>query len=135
PVTVIDRNQIELSGEVSAADLIRNLSFNSFGSLRPNSGSSALANAGISLRGLGQGRTVVLIDGRRAPLASQVGVGQDLNAVPLAAVERIEILSDGASAIYGTDAIGGVVNIITRKDFTGAQASYGQARTAPVGGD
>ena len=69
PVTVIDRNQIELSGQTSVADLLRNTTFNSFGSFRPASGSSAQSFAGLSLRGLGSQRTLILIDGRRAPTA------------------------------------------------------------------
>lgn len=135
PVTVIDRQQLELSGEVSVADFLRNTSFNSFGSFRPQSGSSAQSFAGISLRGLGEGRTLILIDGRRAPIAPNVGSAQDLNSIPLAAVERIEILSDGASAIYGTDAIGGVVNIITRKDFSGAEFTAGVSNPKRPGGE
>ena len=135
PVTVIDRNQIELSGQTSVADLLRNTTFNSFGSFRPASGSSAQSWAGLSLRGLGEGRTLILIDGRRAPTAPQIGSAQDLNSIPLAAVERVEILSDGASAIYGTDAIGGVVNIITRKDFTGVEMMYGMSKPKQIGGD
>ena len=136
PVTVIDRNQIEMSGQTSVADLLRNTTFNSFGSFRPRSGSSAQSFAGLSLRGLGSQRTLILIDGRRAPTAPTVaGGGQDLNSIPLAAIERVEILSDGASAIYGTDAIGGVVNIITRKDFTGAEMTYGISNPSRAGGD
>jgi iron complex outermembrane receptor protein len=135
PVTVIDRETIELSGESSVAELLRNQPINSGGSFRPQSGSSAQSFGGLSLRALGSGRTLILIDGRRAPVAPNVGQGQDLNAVPLAAVERIEILSDGASAIYGSDAIGGVVNIITRKDFTGAQMSVGKGNPTRKGGD
>lgn len=135
PVTVIDRETIELSGKTSVADLIRSQPINTQGSFRPRSGSTGQSFAGISLRGLGEGRTLVLIDGRRAPNAPNIGSGQDLNTIPLAAVERIEILSDGASAIYGTDAIGGVVNIITRKDFTGAELSYGQGWPEQEGGD
>jgi iron complex outermembrane recepter protein len=135
PVTVIDRQQIELSGDTSVADFLRNTTFNSFGSIRPQSGSSAQSFAGLSLRGLGSGRTLILIDGRRAPVAPQVGNAQDLNSIPLAAVERIEILSDGASAIYGTDAIGGVVNIITRKDFNGVQITGGFSSPKRPGGE
>lgn len=135
PVTVIDREDIELSGEVSVADLMRNATFNSFGSFRPQSGSSAQSLAEISLRGLGGSRTLVLIDGRRAPVAPMVGSVQDLNTIPLAAVERIEILSDGASAIYGSDAIGGVVNIILRKDFDGAEIMVGAGFPKRTGGD
>jgi len=135
PVQVIDRATIEASGQTSVADLLRNQPINSGGSFRPQSGSSAQSFGGISLRALGEGRTLVLIDGRRAPTAPNVGSGQDLNAIPLAAVERIEILSDGASAIYGSDAIGGVVNIITRSDFTGAELMVGISDPKRRGGD
>ena len=135
PVTVIDRQQLELSGDVSVADYLRNTTFNSFGSFRPQSGSSAQSFAELSLRGLGGARTLILIDGRRAPIAPQAGQGQDLNSIPLAAVERIEILTDGASAIYGSDAIGGVVNIITRKDFTGVEMSWGMSDPSSKGGE
>jgi iron complex outermembrane recepter protein len=135
PVTVIDRQQLELSGDVSVADYLRNTTFNSFGSFRPQSGSSAQSFAELSLRGLGGARTLILIDGRRAPIAPQAGQGQDLNSIPLAAVERIEILTDGASAVYGSDAIGGVVNIITRKDFTGVEMSVGLSDPSSKGGE
>ncbi|MEM8626716.1 MAG: TonB-dependent receptor plug domain-containing protein, partial [Pseudomonadota bacterium] len=104
PVQIIDRETIELSGEVSVADVLRNLPINSGGSFRPQSGSSGQSAATLSLRNLGAGRTLILIDGRRTPVAPQLGVGQDLNQIPIGAVERIEILTDGASAIYGTDA-------------------------------
>lgn len=135
PVTVITREQIEASGQVSVAELMRETTFSSFGNFKPQSGSSAQALADIDLRGLGSNRTLVLIDGRRISKAPFSGQSQDLNAVPLAAVERIEILSDGASAIYGSDAIGGVVNIITRKNFNGMQLTYGQGNPAVNGGD
>lgn len=134
PVTVIDREQIEMSGQISVADLLRETTFNSAGSFRPQSGTAEQSFAGVSLRGLGEGRTLILIDGRRAPVAPNVGSAQDLNAVPLAAVERIEILGDGASAVYGSDAIGGVINIITRKDFTGAEVTVGASEPAREGG-
>ncbi|NDY95572.1 TonB-dependent receptor [Wenzhouxiangella limi] len=135
PVQIIDRASIEFSGKTSVADLLRNQPINSGGSFRPQSGSTAQSFGGVSLRALGEGRTLVLIDGRRAPTAPNVGSGQDLNAIPLAAVERIEILSDGASAIYGSDAIGGVVNIITRQDFTGAELMIGASDPKRKGGE
>lgn len=125
PVTVINRADIDVSGKVSVAELLQSSTFNSFGSFVPTSGSSAQSFSELSLRGLGGGRTLILIDGRRAPTSPQTGEGQDLNSIPLAAVERVEILTDGASAIYGADAMGGVVNIITRKDFNGAEITYG----------
>lgn len=135
PVQVIDRVTIEASGKTSVADLLRNQPINSAGSFRPQSGNSAQSAAQLSLRALGAGRTLILVDGRRAPTAPNVGSGQDLNSIPLAAVERIEILSDGASAIYGSDAIGGVVNIITRQDFTGAEIGMGVSNPKRKGGE
>ena len=135
PITVIDRAAIELSGESSVADLLRNTTFNSLGSFRPQSGSSAQGATTVSLRGLGSDRTLVLVDGRRLPKSTLTGSSQDLNFVPMAAVERVEILSDGASALYGSDAIGGVINIITRKDFNGAEVTLGGGRIEHEGGD
>ena len=136
PVIVIDRAQIDASGDVSVADVLRDSTFASFGNFKPQSGSSAQSLATIDLRGVGSGRTLVLIDGRRAPTnPMSASSGTDLNAIPLAAVERIEILSDGASAVYGSDAIGGVVNVILRKDFNGAEIRYGIGSTEVKGGD
>ena len=136
PVVVIDRADIDASGDVSVADVLRDSTFASFGNFKPQSGSSAQSLATIDLRGVGSGRTLVLIDGRRAPTnPMSASSGSDLNSIPLAAVERIEILSDGASAVYGSDAIGGVVNVILRKDFNGAEIRYGVGSTEVTGGD
>ena len=135
PVTVIDRAAIEFSGQTSVADLLRNTSFNSTGSFRPQSGSSAQGVSSIDLRGLGSSRSLVLVDGRRLARSPSTGSSQDLNGIPAAAVERIEILTDGASAVYGSDAIGGVVNIITRKDFSGVEMKIGAAQIEHEGGD
>ncbi|CAM3713407.1 TonB-dependent receptor plug domain-containing protein [Rheinheimera salexigens] len=127
PVTVIDRAAIDFSGQTSVSDLIRNTTFNSSGSFRPQSGSSAQGISQVNLRGLGASRSLILVDGRRLPKSPSTGSSQDLNAIPMAAVERIEILSDGASAVYGSDAIAGVINIITRKDFNGAEFRIGKS--------
>lgn len=135
PVTVIDRAAIEASGQISVAELMRTVTFSSFGNFRPQSGSSAQALSDIDLRGLGSNRTLVLLDGRRISKAPFSGQSQDLNSLPLAAVERIEILTDGASAIYGSDAIGGVVNVITRKNYNGIEVSYGEGNPEINGGD
>jgi iron complex outermembrane recepter protein len=127
PVTVITREQIERTGQATVADALRNISSNagSFGESFSNS--FAPGAAGISLRGLGQKTTLVLLNGRRV---AGYGFAQnlqdtfvDLNSIPTSAVERIDILRDGASAIYGSDAIAGVINIILRKDYRGAEAS------------
>ncbi len=130
PVTVIDRDMIEMSGESSAADMLRNLTFNSAGSFRPQSGSSAQGVSAVALRGIGSSRTLVLVDGRRLAKSPSTGSNQDLNQIPLGAIERIEVLSDGASAIYGTDAIGGVINIVLRDDYQGAEVMIGQANVS-----
>lgn len=135
PVAVIDRAEIDASGFTSVGELLRNTTFNSFGAFRAQSGSSAQALVTVDLRGLGSERTLVLIDGRRAPKAPFAPSAQDLNSIPMAVVERIEILKDGASAIYGSDAIGGVINIITRKDFEGFNMSLQRQSTAREGGD
>ena len=135
PVTLIKREELEASGSTTVAEFMRTSTFSSAGNFRPQSGSSAQSFAGIDLRGLGSQRTLVLLDGRRLPKAPNVGDSVDLNTVPMAAVERIEILTDGASAVYGSDAIGGVVNIITRKDFEGLAAVVGYTKPSNDGGE
>ena len=135
PITTIKREELEASGATSVAEFMRSSTFSSAGNFRPQSGSSAQSFAGIDLRGLGSSRTLVLLDGRRLPKAPNVGDSVDLNSVPMAAVERIEILTDGASAVYGSDAIGGVVNIITRKDFEGVSIVAGYTKPGNPGGE
>ena len=134
PVEIITREQIQRTGQPTVADVLRNLPANtgSFGENFTNS--FAPGAAGISLRGLGQKTTLVLVNGRRV---TGYGFAQnlqdsfvDLNAIPSSAVERIEILKDGASAIYGSDAIAGVVNIILRKDFKGFEISAGMGQAS-----
>ena len=122
PVIIITREEIELSGRESVADVLRNSPANSFGSSREVSGSSWIGQATVDLHGIGANRSLVLLDGRRMP-RSPITANQavDLNILPLAAVERIEILTDSASAIYGSDAIGGVINVILRKDYEGIE--------------
>ena len=138
PVTVITRQDIEASGQATVAELIRDSPFTTTGNFRPQSGFSQQGTSEVNLRGLGGRRTLVLVDGHRIAKAAMAG-GEyvDMNSIPLAAVERIEILTDGASAIYGSDAVGGVVNIILRKNFEGLALTVGQTRvSAPIdGGD
>jgi iron complex outermembrane receptor protein len=135
PISVISREDLEASGEVSLGEVLRNFAGNSQGSFTPRSGSSAQSSATVNLRGLGSNRTLVLLDGRRMPSdALGGGSGQNLSLVPLAAVERIEILREGASAIYGSEAIGGVVNIILRKDYEGLEFNVRAAEPSREGG-
>ena len=134
PVQVITRKEIEQSGQATVAELLRSISANagqSFNETFTNSFSPGAS--GIALRGLSQKNTLVLLNGRRV---ANYGFAQnladtyvDLNAIPIGAVERIEVLKDGASAVYGSDAIAGVVNVILRKDYRGGEvsASYGKS--------
>ena len=135
PVTVINRQEIERSGAQTLADFLRSTTFNSFGSPRPTPLATQQSFAGMSIHGLDTKRTLILVDGHRLPTAPTVGSSQNLNNVPLSMVERIEILSDGASAIYGADAIGGVVNIITRHGFSGADISISDSQPSRPGAD
>lgn len=133
PVVVISRQQLESEGVVTAAEAIDRLSSNSsIGglNLQGSIGATGVGYASASLRGLGGQRTLVLMNGRRLANTAFQGAMVDLNAIPLSAVERVEVLTDGASAIYGTDAIAGVINFIMRKDFRGGEvnAYYGDSQ-------
>jgi iron complex outermembrane recepter protein len=123
PVLSLDRAAIEATGLTSVGDVLFNITSSDGGALRnittSTNGSDGTQN--ISLRGLGSTRTLVLVNGRR--WVTQDGGAVDLNTIPISVVERIDVLKDGASAIYGSDAIGGVINIVTRTNFDGAQAS------------
>jgi iron complex outermembrane receptor protein len=126
PVTIISAESMKIEGNFTVADALRGSSFNSFGSFSERSGSSSQSQATINLRGAGSKRTLVLLDGKRLPGSPTLG-GQsaNLNAIPMAAVERIEILTDGASSTYGSDAIAGVVNIIMKKNYEGLEFNIG----------
>jgi iron complex outermembrane receptor protein len=126
PVLTIDRAAIEGTGLTSVGDILFNISASDGGALRnittSTNGSDGTQN--ISLRGLGATRTLVLVNGRRWVTSGITNSALvDLNTIPIAVVERIEVLKDGASAIYGSDAIAGVINVITRKNFEGAEAN------------
>ena len=123
PVTVITRQDLDVAGELSISDFLRNNVYNSFGSTREASGSATGSQATISLRGLGAAYTLVLLDGRRMTKSTALNGGSaNINLIPTAAVERIEILREGAGAVYGSDAIGGVINIILRVRRGGGEA-------------
>lgn len=129
-VIIFTREQILQSGESNAVDFIRNLPINTSGSFRPQSGSSAQGDATVSLRGFGSARNLVLIDGRRMPKSPSFPGSNNLSLIPMGAIERIEILPIGGSAIYGSDAVGGVVNIITRTEFQGVEIMIGGAEVS-----
>ena len=130
PVQVIRRADIERQGITSAEQLVATITANGTGAdnLSSNVGiqlgttdRNNNGNSSANLRGLGANSTLVLLNGRRVMVHGAKGNAADLNFIPLAAIERVEVLKDGASAIYGTDAIGGVINFILRKDFTGLE--------------
>ncbi|MBT1443121.1 TonB-dependent receptor [Shewanella sp. JM162201] len=138
PVTVIDASAIKMSGEKTVADVLNNSAINSFGSWRGISGygSGASSTSSVNLRGLGSSATLVLLDGRRMPgTSSSSGAVADTSQIPMAIVERIEILRDGASAVYGSDAVAGVINIITKKEFDGVELDYNMEMPQVEGGD
>jgi iron complex outermembrane recepter protein len=135
PILVIGRDQLADSGKSSVADYLQTLPIDGAGSLPTGFGNGfAAGSTAVSLRGLGAASTLVLVNGRRMAKFARADDGQksftDLAAIPLEAVERVEILKDSASSMYGADAIAGVVNIILRQEFTGLQASAsaGQSR-------
>lgn len=134
PLQVITRDEIDRAGIFSAEELMTFISANGNGVDNLSSKTliagptdvenrNSTSNSSANLRGLGAGSTLVLLNGRRVALHGMKSAAVDLNSIPFAAVERVEILKDGASAIYGTDAIGGVINFILRKDYTGAEVS------------
>lgn len=122
PLIVITREELDASGQTSIAGVLRNLTQNSFGPPTDRSATSlSPGSTTVSLRGQGAKYSLVLLNG--VPLVGEPSAGgdaQNLNILPWAAVDRIEILDDGASAIYGSQAIGGVINVITKQDFSGA---------------
>lgn len=137
PVQVLKRADIERSGATTTEELVKQLS-----SLSSSGSSTTVANssgygggsiATVSLRGLGGGRTLVLVNGRRVSVygggsTGAAGSSVDINSIPLSAIERVEVLKDGASAVYGSDAIAGVVNFILRKDYKGVEISAGDGQ-------
>lgn len=128
PVQTISRAEIEKTGVTTAAELMGRVSANSNGltdGASINVGGDQRGFNSANLRGIGTSSTLVLLNGRRMANFASPGddSGVDLNNIPAAALERVEVLLDGASALYGTDAIGGVINFITRKDFQGLEAN------------
>lgn len=142
PVLTISRNDLEKSGLTAIGEMLQQLTssgaalnakFNPSGNFgySPNGSGIGAGSVQVDLRNLGSNRVLVLVDGRRwvnESSASGVSGAVDLNTIPLAMVDRIEVLEDGASSIYGSDAIAGVVNIITRKEFDGVDFNVYQGQ-------
>ncbi|MGI9260144.1 MAG: TonB-dependent receptor plug domain-containing protein [Gammaproteobacteria bacterium] len=136
---VVELDEITIDGfaELNIADVLRSSPLNSYGSFVEESGHTAQSNATFDLRGLGFERTLVLVDGMRVPGSPELTAsGTNINLLPMAAVKRIDILADGASAVYGSDAMAGVANIVLHRSFEGLEISarYGN-RARDGGGD
>jgi outer membrane receptor for ferrienterochelin and colicin len=142
PVVTVDREAIEKSGYTNLQQLLVKLPAagnGTFSTRGNNQDSTANGAAGISLRGLGADATLVLVNGRRVAISSfaeNITTGfVDINSIPVSAIERVEVLKDGASAVYGSDAVAGVINIVLRKDFEGLEFSTGYGQTTSSGLD
>ena len=135
---VLDQDTIRSMGEVTIERILRQLPQNSnatserFGSSL-NQGANLTGASTVNLRGLGSESTLILVDGKRIGYNGLLGGVTDISSIPLSMVERIEVVLDGASAIYGSDAVGGVVNVILRKDYEGVELSLNYDRPATAG--
>lgn len=145
PLQVITKEEIDKAGIVSAEQLVTMISANGNGAdnLSSNMGvinsgptfRNNFGNASANLRGIGSSSTLVLLNGRRVSLHGAKGFSVDLSSIPLAAIERVEVLKDGASSLYGTDAVGGVINFITKKEYKGVQLQAFADSTDEGGGN
>ncbi|WP_172274541.1 TonB-dependent receptor [Caulobacter sp. RHG1] len=129
PIVTVSRDDIDRSGRASVADVLAALPQNYGNAASPTallgladtSGSNGSLARGVNLRGLGANATLVLVNGRRMAGSGSRGDIADISAIPTAAVQRVEVLLDGASALYGSDAVAGVVNLIPRRDWNGGE--------------
>src|SRR5438128_689171 len=140
PVQIVSRQEIEATGSANVEQFLQGLGValqgNSNSVVATASGATSGGVSSVSLRGLGSQRTLVLIDGKRVSAGGTLtdSTTVDIGLIPLAAVERVEVLKDGASAVYGSEAIAGVVNFILRKDYQGAEfGAYTQLTQHPGG--
>ncbi|MDQ2822929.1 MAG: TonB-dependent receptor [Pseudomonadota bacterium] len=143
PVQVITFDQMEKKGITNAEQLLQQISSNGTGADSQVSGNNVFGadadrtsggGSFASLRGLGPNSTLVLLNGRRIATYGGSGKAVDLNSIPLGAIARVEILKDGASAIYGTDAVGGVINFILKTNYNGLELSASTNQTEAGGG-
>jgi iron complex outermembrane recepter protein len=143
PVLLMDRDDIDRLGAPTVADMLAALPQNFGGAGSPDSAilgtdgrnTNDLASTGVNLRGLGASATLVLVNGRRMGGTGTKGDFADVSAVPTAAIERVDVLLDGASALYGSDAVGGVVNILLKRRFEGAETRLRLGGATQGGGE
>lgn len=137
PVDVFTRKDIQRSGATTVTELVKSMSvmdIDDQGELTGNSPTGS-GSANLSMRGLSERNVLILLNGRRLPVAalqdgSGAGAAVDVNSIPLSAIERVEVLKDGGSAIYGADAVAGVINFITKKNYTGIEARAGVGQSS-----
>ena len=135
PVIILAKAQIQELGLASIGDVLQTLTVQS-NAINTQANNGGDGSTRISLRGLGSTRTLVLVNGRRfVPGGTGANSSVDLNSIPASVIERIEVLKDGASAVYGSDAVGGVVNVITRSDLEGVEFEYYQGVSGAGDGD
>ncbi len=120
PVTVVNAEQIELTGTTTVETLLNELPQVIPGNTRVSNNSGGENFATLDLRGLGPGRTLILLDGERLPASTTTGV-TDVSQVPTGLISRVDVVTGGASAVYGSDAIAGVINFILKKDYQGLE--------------
>ena len=142
PITTVDREYIDNSGYLNLQQLLEKVPATGNGTFSTrgnNQDSTANGASAVSLRGLGADATLVLVNGRRVAISSFAESVTtnfvDINSIPVAAIERVEILKDGASAVYGSDAVAGVVNIVLRKNFEGLEFTVGYGDTSESDSD
>lgn len=135
PVTIINRADIERTGATTAQDLVSLIPSNFGGNVVANNvGATGVAST-ANLRSLGSKYTLVLLNGRRVANYAFGNSPVDLNSIPLSAIDRVEVLRDGASAVYGADAVAGVINFILKKDYQGLEGSFTVNKPQHKGGD
>jgi iron complex outermembrane recepter protein len=136
PVSIYSADELKSQGVTSTEELVNHItsSQSSLGASQ-SVGSTTGGQASANLRGLGANKTLVLLDGRRLGFFPLNGASTiDLNSIPFAALDRVEVLRDGASAIYGTDAVGGVINFITKRNYSGMDLSLESLNPTSAGG-
>ncbi|WP_167086452.1 TonB-dependent receptor plug domain-containing protein [Massilia frigida] len=135
PITIIKREDIERTGATSAQDLVNLIPGNFGGGVSANNVGASGVPSTANLRALGARYTLVLLNGRRVANYAVGNNPVDLNSIPLSAIERIEVLRDGASAVYGADAVAGVINFILKKDYKGMEVSAYKTHVDQGGGN
>lgn len=134
PTVILRQEDFNKAGVTTVVELLQNQTENTFGSFMGGGGYVAVGQSTFSLRGLGADRTLVLVNGRRLPREASLG-GTNINNIPLSMVERVEVLKTSAAAVYGADAIAGVVNVILKKAVTGSEVSVKHNQSYSPGGN